>query len=261
MCLIGLRRDVDGRLVMAANRDEFADRPTAAMSWWPEGILAGRDLRAGGTWLGIHPRGRIAAVTNVRDPSLGRDALPRSSRGEMVVEFLLGEETPQAFAQRMLGLQSAPAGYNLILGEFNAQGLAECIWLGGRTRQMRLIEPGVAVLSNAELDTPWPKVERLRQALAQDSAQSETQSRAQSLEEAMSFAGHAPDHALPDTGVPVEWERRLSATLITGADYHTRSTTLLLLDASGGEVREITRWPDGSVAQDVRFQVYWADRF
>jgi uncharacterized protein with NRDE domain len=250
MCLIGLRREIDGRLIMAANRDEFADRPTAAMSWWTEGILAGRDLRAGGTWLGIHPDGRIAAVTNVRDPSLSPDALPRDSRGEMVVEFLLGEEPPMAFAQRMLSLQSAPAGYNLILGAFTQQGLSECIWLGGRTRQMRPIQPGIAVLSNAELDTPWPKVERLRQAMTHDNAQG--------LEEAMSCAGHAPDHALPNTGVPVEWERRLSATLITGADYHTRSTTLLTLDARGGDVREITRRPDGSVAQDVRFELRWS---
>lgn len=250
MCLIGLRLEGHGRLIMAANRDEFADRPTAPMTWWPEGILAGRDLRAGGTWLGVDRRGRFAAVTNVRDPSLSADALPRSSRGEMVVEFLLGEETPVAFAQRMLGLQSAPAGYNLILGAFTKRGISECIWLGGRTRQTRVIEPGVAVLSNAELDTPWPKVERLRQALDKGDMTA--------LASVLSSPEQAGDDELPDTGVPKVWERRLSAALITGTDYHTRSTTLIELGPDGGQVREMTRNPDGHVENDMQFDIRWA---
>jgi uncharacterized protein with NRDE domain len=249
MCLIGLRLEGHGRLIMAANRDEFADRPTAPMTWWPEGILAGKDLRAGGTWLGVDRRGRFAAVTNVRDPSLSPDALPRSSRGEMVVEYLLGDEAPVAFAHRMLRLQSASAGYNLILGAFTDRTLSECIWLGGRTRETRRIEPGVAVLSNAELDTPWPKVKRLRQALDKGDMTA--------LTSVMSNPEQAGDDDLPDTGVPTAWERRLSAALITGTDYHTRSTTLIELDPDGGHIREMTRNPDGHVEKDMRFDIRW----
>lgn len=242
MCLIGIRIDDDGGLLIAANRDEFADRPTQALHWWKEGILAGKDLRAGGTWLGLTRDGRFAAVTNVRDPVLHQSSLPQESRGLLVTRYLQSNTTPRAFVDTCLASLSQPSPFNLIVGQVrrrHADQITDCWWVGGRVRRAEAISPGVNVLSNAELNTPWPKALRLQSALHRADPIE--------VERALRSRETADDHLLPDTGVAVDWERRLSAALITGDEYHTRSTTLVRVALGTADVREITWSPDGEV--------------
>ncbi|MEN9771362.1 MAG: hypothetical protein RJA58_5 [Pseudomonadota bacterium] len=235
MCLIGFRLQSDG-LLLAANRDEAADRPTAPMHWWPQGFVAGQDLSAGGTWLGLTRSGRFAAVTNVRDPSIKGNAIPRSSRGLLVREFLETDIDPERYLDSLLGQLSEPSPFNLIVGSISAQS-ATGYWLGGRTRECRRLSPGVHVLSNAELNTPWPKAVALRQALVAGTLAE--------IEAAMTSTVTMEDHLLPSTGVSIDWERRLSAAKITGEDYHTRSSTLIQVKGGTAAVKETVWSPQG----------------
>ena len=166
MCLIAFAWRADPRypLVVAANRDELHARPAAPAAFWSDldapTLLAGRDLQAGGTWLGLTRAGRFAALTNVREPGRAGPADP-PSRGALVLDFLRGSEPPAAFlAERDL---SAYAGFNLLLGT------PDELWSAGNRdpQPPRALEPGVYGLSNAVLDAPWPKLTSARQALGQ----------------------------------------------------------------------------------------------
>jgi uncharacterized protein with NRDE domain len=223
--------------LITANRDEFAGRPTMPLHWWPEGLLAGKDLQAGGTWLGITRDGRFAAVTNVRDPALRTAAVPFGSRGLMVKAFLLSDCDPQDYAQQMLTAVSEASPYNLILGQIHADSI-HALWLGGRSRTLLPLQAGSHVLSNAELNTPWPKARRLKAALATEDAAA--------IDAVMHSQTRASDDELPATGVSFDWEKRLSAALISGADYHTRSSTLIQVDPLKAAIREITWSPSVS---------------
>lgn len=236
MCLIGIRIGPNGTLLIAANRDEFADRPTRPLHWWPEGFLAGKDLRAGGTWIGISKDGRFAAVTNVRDASIRDHPVPMGSRGLMVSAFLKSESSPRDYVQTIAEGLALPSPFNLIAGKIN-DGHIDCWWLGGRPRTLGELSQGSYTLSNAELDTAWPKAVRLKERLldGDDNA----------IETFMQSTECAADHELPDTGVSPEWERRLSAVRITGPDYHTRSTTLMSSRDRRVEVREKVWTTDG----------------
>lgn len=242
MCLIGLHLGQDPSLLLAANRDEFAERPTAALHWWDNGILAGKDLRANGTWLGITRAGRFAAVTNVRDPAIHKAAVPYGSRGLMVHAFLSGDEDPKDFLQRMLSQVPGPSPYNLIVGQIHEAAI-ECHWLGGRTRQIQALGHGAHVLSNAELNTPWPKAARLREAMATRDPDL--------INRLMQSRDLADDAELPATGVPYDWEKKLSAALITGRDYHTRSSTLIQISGAQVLAREITWSADAMPVQTI----------
>lgn len=231
MCLIGLHLGSGPSLVIAANRDEFADRPTAPLHWWENNILAGKDLRANGTWLGITRRGRFAAVTNVRDPAISSAPVPYGSRGLMVHAYLDGEDNPLDFLQQMRSEIKAPSPYNLIVGQIKSSTI-ECHWLGGRTREIKTLAHGPHVLSNAELNTPWPKAQRLLRAMETEDPDVITQ--------LMHSRDLADDAQLPATGVPYHWEKKLSAALITGTDYHTRSSTLIQVSGAQVYAREIT---------------------
>jgi len=237
MCLIGIHFGAGPRLLITANRDEFAGRPTMPLHWWPEGLLAGKDLQAGGTWLGITRDGRFAAVTNVRDPALRTAAVPFGSRGLMVKAFLLSDCDPRDYAQQMLTTVSEASPYNLILGQIHADSI-HALWLGGRSRTLLPLQAGSHVLSNAELNTPWPKARRLKAALATEDAAA--------IDAVMHSQTRASDDELPATGVSFDWEKRLSAALISGADYHTRSSTLIQVDPLKAAIREITWSPSVS---------------
>lgn len=247
MCLIALawraRRDMP--LVVAANRDEWRERPAKAAHWWPERpeLLAGRDLQAGGTWMGITRGGRFAAVTNFRDPSDKRSTA--RSRGTLVTEFLVGHETPARFLSNLSARASDYNGFNLIVGDG-----ASLFYFGSREGQPRAIEPGVHAISNHVLDEPWPKVIAAQVAMDEALADRDPIS---ALFTMLSDPGRAEDEDLPSTGVGIEWERRLSAALIAGADYGTRASTVLAI-TSNGEVmfEERTRAADGAVTQTVR---------
>ena len=243
MCLIVIAwkaRD-DLPLIVAANRDEWRDRPAEPARWWDgePGLLAGRDLQAGGTWMGVTPSGRFAAVTNFRDPAERRSTA--ISRGGLVTGYLRGTQSPPAFLAALAARASDYNGFNLILGD------GESLWyFGSREGNARAIEPGVHALSNHLLDEPWPKVVKGREAMQAALRDADPATR---LFDALSDVDAPADTALPDTGVGVDWERRLARALITGADYGTRCSTVVSLDGAGkGVFEERTRAADGGVS-------------
>jgi uncharacterized protein with NRDE domain len=233
MCLLTLALDESRRfpLVVAANRDEFFARPAARLAWWaPEPgatqILGGRDLDAGGTWLGLTAEGRLGLLTNVRNPSRNDAAAP--SRGRIVPEWLAARERVDQFWMR-----TALAGYNgfnLIAADF-AQG--ECYWASNNGAHPQRLERGVYGLSNAGLDTPWPKVlalkSRTREAIAESTSVDELATR---LFEALADRSVPQDGALPDTGVGLDKERMLAPAFIRSPDqaYGTRCSTLIVTE-------------------------------
>jgi uncharacterized protein with NRDE domain len=243
MCLIviGWRCRPDLPLVVAANRDEWRDRPAQPAHWWPDHpeILAGRDLKAGGTWMGVTRAGRFAAVTNFRDPSDRRSTA--RSRGELVTQFLLSRDSPSAFLGALAARMREYNGFNLIAGDG-----ASLWYFGSREGDAREIAPGVHGLSNHVLDEPWPKVIRGRERMERALAEADP---TPALFDLLSDRGGVPDGELPDTGVGIEWERRLASALITGEDYGTRASTVITL-ASSGEARfeERTREAEGAVS-------------
>lgn len=251
MCLIAFAINASGRwpLVIAANRDEYLDRPTEPLRRWQTAngheIISGRDLRAGGTWLGATPGGRVAFLTNVREPQ--SDAAPLS-RGSLVTDWLTSGNTAVRF---VTDLQSRPGinadsygGFNLVLGNF-IQG--EWWWVSNRSAafgagfsaseacwQARLLEPGIYGLSNAALDTAWPKTMRLKSVLTKSLAQSLSVGDLQAtLWAALSDGSRAGVGQLPSTGVPPARERALSSAFVDMPDdgYGTRCTTLLVATA------------------------------
>ena len=251
MCLIVVAwhaRD-DLPLIVAANRDEWRDRPAEPARWWdgdPD-LLAGRDLRAGGTWMGVTRSGRFAAVTNFRDPSERRSTA--ISRGGLVTEYLGGTESPGDFLAALAPRASDYNGFNLILGD------GESLWyFGSREGVARPIEPGVHGLSNHVLDEPWPKVVRGREAMQAALADGDPLPR---LFAALSDVDAPADTDLPDTGVGVAWERRLASALITGTDYGTRCSTVVAFDVRGKAVfEERTRSADGGVTGTARYDFF-----
>jgi uncharacterized protein with NRDE domain len=242
LCLIALawRARPDLPLLVAANRDEWRERPTQPAHWWPDhpGIFAGRDLQAGGTWMGITRAGRFAAVTNFRDPSDKRASA--KSRGALVSGFLLSTESPEAFLRGLAASARDYNGFTLLASD----GLS--LWsFASREGVPREVPAGVHALSNHLLDEPWPKVTQAREAMTLAVAERDPEP---SLEAFLSRSTPVADEHLPVTGVGLAWERRLSPPLIVGEDYGTRSSTLLRVDAHGAQhFREITRGADGRV--------------
>lgn len=234
MCLIALAIDQDRRfpLVIAANRDEFFQRPAARLAWWtPDSggpaILGGRDMSAGGTWLGMTTSGRLAMLTNVREPRLKPD--PKApSRGHIVPDWLSGKEAPDRFWMRTA--LSGHNGFNLVLADFR---LGDCFWVSNRSPYPKRLERGLYGLSNAALDTPWPKVQALKQAVeAGIKSAASVDSLSLALFAALASRQTAPDEALPSTGVPLERERVLSPAFIRTEDglYGTRCSTLVIAE-------------------------------
>lgn len=224
MCLIvvGWRVHPDFPLVVAANRDEFHARPTAVANFWanaPE-VIAGRDLEAGGTWLGITRSGRFAAVTNVREP---RAAKGIHSRGRLTQAFLEGRQTPADHVGRIE--MGNYAGFNLLVGD--GQSLWYCSNRGAKPLEL---SPGVYGLSNHLLDSPWPKLLTARQGFAQ--AMTRLPDR-EPLFGILADDEIVPDTELPDTGIPLDWERRLSAIFVRAEGYGTRASTVVVQSTDG----------------------------
>ena len=229
MCLIviGWRLREDYPLMLAANRDEFFARPAAPAAFWEDygEILAGRDLLQGGTWLGLTRSGRLAAVTNYRD---GRRAkVGRLSRGWLVRDYLLSEQQPSSFLAQVRATAEQYDGFNLIVG--TQRGLFH---YSNRGTEITPLPEGVHGLSNHLLNTAWPKVERARQGVG---ALADTPAAAlpEALFALLAERTPAPDEALPDTGIGLEWERLLSTAFIRSSDYGTRCSTVLLVDRAG----------------------------
>ncbi|BCR06875.1 hypothetical protein DESUT3_39440 [Desulfuromonas versatilis] len=225
MCLIlfALNGHPDYPLVLAANRDEFYRRATAPAGFWEErpDLLAGRDLVEGGTWLGISRTGRLAAVTNYRDPAEWGEK--RRSRGLLTSEFLLGSQSPRAYLEKVAAEADRYKGFNLLAGDG-----ADLWYYSNRQGQLRKLEAGCYGLSNHLLDTPWPKVASGKAALERV-LEAAAPARVEPLQKVLSDRSLPPDHQLPDTGVGLDWERVLASRFIVSPDYGTRSSTVLLL--------------------------------
>jgi uncharacterized protein with NRDE domain len=226
MCLIllAVRKHPKYKLILAANRDEYYERPSEPPHFWEDAphLLAGRDLVAAGTWLGITRKGRIAAVTNYRDPANVKPDAP--SRGKLVSEFLLRDLDSLSYVDLVRREKDRYNGFNLILG--NRDRIS---WYSNRSDKVTPLLPGVYGLSNHLLDTPWPKVLRAK-ALFEEIIRTGTQIPAESLFLLLKDHTMAPDDTLPRTGVPLEWERILSPIFITSPTYGTRSSSIVLID-------------------------------
>ena len=234
MCLIAvaLAAHPRYRLVVAANRDEFHARPTAAAAWWdgPARIYGGRDLQQGGGWFAVTDDGRWAAVTNVRRMVPPDPAAP--SRGALVADYLRGSATAAAHAAQSLATADRYAGFNLLLGDKDG-----CVYLSNHPQpELTTLKPGVHGLSNASLDTPWPKLLRLRSALAGWCSSGNSQTAA--LFAALADETPVSDAELPDTGIGLAHERFLATPFIRSPSYGTRASTLLLIGNEGIEFHE-----------------------
>jgi uncharacterized protein with NRDE domain len=229
MCVIYLAINQldDFPLILLANRDEYYDRPTAPAAWWDDApdIFAGRDLVAGGTWLGINNSGRFAAVTNYRDPNA---AIGKKSRGHLVSDFLGSTIPNEEYLENVRDDASAYSGFNLLTGE--VRGLIEIFYYSNRGGEIRRLESGVYGLSNNLLDVPWPKVQRGRERF-RDLLKSPSLERDRFFE-LLKDESLAEDIELPDTGIGYEREKLLSGIFIRTPVYGTRSSSVLTMNSS-----------------------------
>lgn len=231
MCVIyfAFGQQTDLPLILAANRDEFYDRPTAAAARWddtPE-IFAGRDLVSGGTWLGVTDNGRFAAVTNYRDPNA---PLGSRSRGMLVADFLRGRMMAAEYMRAVSSADEEFSGFNLLVGEINGDR-RDVYYFSNHENVVRELVPGFYGLSNHLLDTPWPKVsrgkERFRAIVENDFETNEP------FFELLTDPNVAEDEELPDTGVGYEREKVLSPIFIKTPIYGTRCSTVVTIDNNG----------------------------
>ena len=243
MCLVVFAWRVHPRypLVLAANRDEFFKRPAAPAHWWTDAphLLAGRDLEAGGTWMGFNRNGRFAALTNFRDPS--RHVAGAPSRGALVRDALEDTHDAATCLNDLASWAGAYAAFNLLVSDGEQFGVLE-----STTGAVRMLTPGVYGLSNHLLDTPWPKLVKARAGLSAaipllDEAAADAQEHAEqaaitALLDLLRDPTPAPDPHLPATGMSLEWERWLSPAFIRAPGYGTRCSSVLL-QARDGHLR------------------------
>lgn len=260
MCLILIawRQTDDLPLALAANRDEFYDRPTDAAQFWTDAphVLAGRDRRAGGTWLGVDRTGRFSAVTNIREPSEKREGL--RSRGLLTCDYLGGNTAPGSYVQQVAARRARYDSFNFIAGDRN-----ELWFLNSSVGAPASLRPGIYGISNGVLNCPWPKVlkgkaelrrlinnlihpvpltERAGKTTSNVPGKSTSRSKSrrrihavltQPLFKLLADRTGAGDGELPDTGVGIEWERRLAPAFIAAGHYGTRSSTVMILEGDG----------------------------
>ena len=249
MCLIlaALGAHPDYALVVAANRDEFYDRPTARADFWADHprILGGRDLRAGGTWLAIDRGGRIAAVTNYRQGE--REPAGPRSRGFLVSDYLASDDDAGTHIARVEREADRYNGFNLLAGDAR-----ELRWFSNREGHARRLGPGIYGLSNHLLDTPWPKVTASKSAL-ETLLTGDSTDLVAGLFALLSDRTPAMDHALPRTGIGLAWERLLSSAFIVSGEYGTRSSTVVLMTRDGAVTFvERSFGPNGVSTGEVR---------
>jgi uncharacterized protein with NRDE domain len=238
MCLIAVawKTHPQYALVVAANRDEFYDRPTAPAQWWAEhpDVFGGRDLRAGGSWMAVSRSGRFAALTNVRrddEPVDGAANPDRPSRGRLVEQFVTGNLAPAEFVDRLLAEPNAYAGFNLLAGD--GDELWWCDDLGQKAR----LDPGVHTLSNASLDTPWPKTVLLQARLTESL---DLDDPTPALFDALADRTLPVPADVPPSTLPAERARQLAACTIVTDDYGTRASTVTLIGGDRLSVVERT---------------------
>ncbi len=236
MCLIVITWQVidNHPCIAAANRDEYYNRPSAPAAWWSDcpQVYAPRDLKAGGTWMGVAKLNgaghKFAAITNVRDGSKVLEQAP--SRGQLVEDFLCGSDSVQEYLQAIRSKAGQYNGFNLLLGELSPTRQELC-WFSNRNsdhpQNGQLLMPGIYGLSNGALDAPWPKISKTKAQLASLLCKRAPQ---EAYFEMLSDTLPAPDHRLPDTGVSLELERLLSSPCIRSDLYGTRCSTMLTMN-------------------------------
>lgn len=237
MCLIVFAWQVvpGTPLIVAANRDEFYDRPALPADWWDDhpDVYAGRDLQGGGTWLGISRNGRFSALTNIRAPS--EKLMDAPSRGALVADYLAGRAGPQAYVSEVDAHAQRYNGFNLLVGDGR-----QLVWYSNRKkedpRNGKPLAPGIYGLSNDALDSPWPKVVRTKAQFASLLCQGAPR---EAFFEMLTDTSRASDCRLPKTGVGIEMERLLSSVLIESTNYGTRTSTVVQIDdLNGAELHE-----------------------
>ncbi len=245
MCLITFAYKIHPKykLILVANRDEFFSRPTATAHWWSDhtAILGGRDLQAKGTWMAMHRNGRFAAVTNYRDIT---KILPNAqSRGDLPVDFLLSKESSENYAQKMYNERAKYNGFNLITLD------KEMTYISNYDDKIQTLNPGIYGLSNALLDTPWPKVMQVKKDLHSFIQQP---FELIDLMEMMQDKQMAADEKLPNTGLDYTREKALSAVHIYTPDYGTRCTTAIAI-AYDGNIQFIEKnYPVGNRIEGIK---------
>ena len=254
MCLLVLAWQAHPRyrLVVAANRDEFHERPAAPLAKWepPDDILAGRDLRAQGTWLGLDRRRRFGVITNFRELQRPRPDAP--TRGALIPDYLVGAAGAEAFLAGLEPQAGDYSGFNLLLTD------RDSLWYASNRAEgfARRLPPGVNGLSNEFLDTPWPKLRRVRRRFDAWLGDPDNGAVADLFALLDDRATVTADEELPRTGVSEEWERVLSAPFVLHPDYGTRASTILLLEPSGaGLLAERRFGPEGTLLGETEFQL------
>ena len=227
MCLLVLawKKHPEYPFVFAGNRDELHARPSTSADWWEDAphIIGGRDLQAGGSWLGITRTGRFAVVTNYRDGLKAEPAV--RSRGLLVADFLASDMPAHDYLRELATAKEQYSGFNLLFGDTH-----ELFYFSNRGGDAGPLTPGIYGLSNHLLDTPWPKVIRVRDKL---NAALSDEPRLDAMLEMLADREPAPDNQLPDTGVGIELERLLSPPCIVNARYGTRASTAIRVNKDG----------------------------
>src|SRR5699024_11679261 len=240
MCtiLFAWQQSPEQPLLVTANRDEFHQRPTAHAAW-RNGVFSGIDLLAGGTWLGLHENGRFAAVTNFREFPLQHQA---KSRGALPSDFLQGTQTPAEYCASIAAVQEEYGPFNLMVCD------GESLWyMSNRGVAPCALEPGIYGMSNGLLNDPWPKVVRGREALANHLQASDN-----ALLELLRDTHQPADEELPDTGVGVEFERRVAPLFIRSKEYGTRGSSIVRLNNKGEWTMVEQNWdPEGNPAEPM----------
>lgn len=235
------------KLIVAANRDEFYERPTAATDFWKDqpAILAGRDLCQMGTWLGVTKDGRFAALTNYRNPG---GETGHFSRGDIVRDFLANGENPIDFIQTLAKNKGNYNGYNVVVGDGN-----QLFHYNNILNEMKEIPSGTHSLSNHTLNTPWPKVTKGKKRLGDYVGSHQGEIQVDSLFDIISDRTIAEDTELPQTGIGLELERALSPLFIRIPSYGTRSSTVLLIDKKDNVTFVERTFYEGEYHSEQRF--------
>ena len=250
MCLLVLAWQVHPRyrLIVAANRDEFHERPTAAMAKWapPDDIIAGRDLRAGGTWLAMDRRRRFGVITNFRDVQPPSPGAP--SRGNLIPDYLRNPQGAESYLKKLQPTAGEYSGFNLLLMDDDS------LWYASNRAEpaAKSLPPGIYGLSNQFLDTPWPKLLRVRRRFDPLVRQGGEIPVSELLSILADPTQAGVDEELPKSGVTSEWEQLLSSPFIRNEQYGTRCSTLVLLEHSGNVALLERRFdPRGNVVFDT----------
>lgn len=252
MCLIAFNTNEHDlyQLIFISNRDEFYKRPTQTAHYWEDEthILAGRDLKQLGTWLGMNKSGKLAALTNYRDMSLEKERT--TSRGDLVRNFLTTKTPAPNYLNQLKKTKDDYNGYNLLVGNKD-----QLYYYGNQADEIKKLTPGTYGLSNHLLDTPWPKVERIKRKL-NSYIQGNPELKTDDLFEILLDSKKAPDSDLPETGISQKLESELSSIFINTDGYGTRASTVILIDYEG-KVSFIERtFKDGLFENENNFTFY-----